>query len=50
MNAFQHWFEHDLLTRFEGRILPLNLGMALEWGLVSAASESRGNDIDIVDP
>ena len=48
-NAFQHWLEHDLLARFEGRILPLNLDMALEWGLVSAANESRGKPAPVVD-
>ena len=48
-NAFQHWLEHDLLVRFEGRILPLDLDMALEWGLVSAANESRGKPAPVVD-
>jgi hypothetical protein len=48
-NAFQHWLEHDLLIRFEGRILPLDLDMALEWGLVSAANESRGKPASVVD-
>lgn len=48
-NAFQHWLEHDLLVRFEGRILPLDLDMALEWGLVSAANENRGKPAPVVD-
>lgn len=48
-NAFQHWLEHDLLLRFEKRILPLDLEMALEWGLVSAANESRGQPVPVVD-
>jgi predicted nucleic acid-binding protein len=48
-NAFQHWLEHDLLVRFEGRIMPLDLDMALEWGLVSAANESRGKLAPVVD-
>lgn len=48
-NAFQHWLEHDLLTRFGGRILPLDLDMALEWGLTSAANESRGKPAPVVD-
>lgn len=41
-NAFQHWLEQDLLVRFERRILPLDLDMALEWGFVNAATENRG--------
>lgn len=48
-NAFQHWLEHDLLRRFDGRILPLDLDMALEWGLTSAANETRGNPAPVVD-
>ena len=48
-NAFQHWLEQDLLVRFEGRILPLDLDMALEWGLLSAATESRGKPAPVVD-
>lgn len=48
-NAFQHWLEKDLLVRFEGRILPLDLDMAMEWGLVSAATESRGKPVPVVD-
>jgi predicted nucleic acid-binding protein len=38
-----------LLVRFEGRILPLDLDMALEWGFVSAATESRGKSAPVVD-
>lgn len=48
-NVFQHWLEHDLLIRFEGRILPLDIDMALEWGLASAANESRGQPVLIFD-
>lgn len=48
-NAFQHWLEQDLLVRFEGRILPLDLDMALEWGLVSAANESLGKPAPVID-
>lgn len=48
-NAFQHWLEQDLLVRFEGRILPLDLDMVLEWGLVSAANESRGKPAPVID-
>lgn len=48
-NAFQHWLEHDVLRRFDGRILPLDLDMALEWGLVSAVNDSRGKPAPVVD-
>lgn len=48
-DALQHWLEHDLLLRFEGRTLPLDLDMALEWGLLSAANEHRGIPAPVVD-
>jgi len=48
-NALQHWLEQDLLCRFAQRVLPFELDMALEWGLVSAASESRGRPAPVID-
>lgn len=48
-NALQHWLEHELLKRFEGRVLPLDLDMALEWGLLSAVTESQGRPAPVVD-
>jgi len=48
-HAIQHWLEQDLMIRFDGRILPLTLDMALEWGLVCAASEHQGKPAPVVD-
>ena len=48
-NALQHWLDQDLLKRFDGRILPLDLDMALEWGLLSAATENHGRPAPVVD-
>lgn len=48
-NAFQHWLESDLVSRFEGRVLPLGLDMALEWGLLSATAEEQGRPAPVVD-
>lgn len=48
-NALQHWLERDLIARFEGRVLPLDLEMALEWGLLSAAAEEHGRPAPVVD-
>ena len=48
-NTFQHWLEKDLLVRFEGRILPLDLDMVLEWGFMSAATESQDKPAPVVD-
>jgi predicted nucleic acid-binding protein len=48
-HALQHWLDHDLLLRFEGRILSLDLDMALEWGLLSASNERKGTPTPVVD-
>ena len=48
-NALQHWLEQDLLCRFAQRVLPFDLDMALEWGLASAESESRGRPAPVID-
>lgn len=48
-HAFQHWLERDLIDRFQTRILPLELDMALEWGLLSAAREREGRPAPVVD-
>lgn len=48
-NALQHWLEQELLSRFEGRVVPFDLDMALEWGLLSAACENDGRPAPVVD-
>ena len=45
----QHWLEHELLARFSGRILPVELEAALEWGLVGAARERCGRPAPVMD-
>ena len=47
--ALQHWLEIDLLTRFAGRILPIDLDAALEWGLVGARHERSGRHAPVSD-
>lgn len=47
--ALQNWLEQDLLTRFAGRILPVELDAALEWGLVGAARERCGRPAPVMD-
>jgi len=48
-SALQHWLEHDLSMRFQGRILPIDTEAALEWGLLCAASERRGLPMPVID-
>ena len=40
------WLHHELLIRFEGRILPVNLAIADECGRLVARSEAAGRPIE----
>ena len=40
------WLRHELLTRFEGRILPVDLAIADECGRLVARSEAAGRPIE----
>lgn len=48
-SIIQAWLDQDLLQRFTGRILPVNLDTALEWGLLCGASESNGRPVPVID-
>lgn len=43
------WLRKDLISRFEGRILPVDLRIADECGRLMARSESRGRPIEARD-
>ena len=36
------WLREDLLVRFDGKIIPLDTGVLLEWGSLTARLESTG--------
>lgn len=40
--ALAEWLEGDLLDRFDGRILPVDVPAALAWGDLMAESKQRG--------
>lgn len=40
--ALTDWLERDLLDRFAGRILPVDVPAALAWGNLMAESKQRG--------
>lgn len=48
-HTFQHWLERELIHRFEGRIIPVDLDAALEWGLLSATAERGGRPAPVID-
>ena len=43
------WLEEDLVERFEGRILPVDLSTALGWGAIVVQAGRRGRAIGIMD-
>jgi predicted nucleic acid-binding protein len=43
------WLEDDLKQRFEGRVIPIDLEVALKWGHVQAMSEKSGKALPAID-
>ena len=43
------WLEEDLLVRFHGRILPVDLRIIGEWGKLSAQFEKAGKKLSTLD-
>jgi len=43
------WLEDDLKQRFEGRLIPIDLKVALKWGQVQAMSEQAGKALPAID-
>ena len=43
------WVEEDLKQRFEGRIIPIDLNVAVEWGAIQGAAELLGKPMPTVD-
>lgn len=45
----QLWLETELVTRFAGRILPVDVEAALEWGLQRGEQQRAGQLLPVVD-
>lgn len=45
----QAWLDNDLARRFSGRILPIDLSIAVCWGELQAKAEQAGRPIPVVD-
>ncbi len=43
------WLRKDLLTRFRGRVLPLDLEVGLAWGALAARMENAGRTMPAID-
>jgi len=48
-NRLRIWVEEDLKERFEGRILPVDLRVAIEWGRAQARAGSSGRPMPAID-
>ena len=45
----EDWLRNDLVARFDGRIVPVDLLTAAAWGEISAAAKRKGRPIDVMD-
>lgn len=43
------WFNADLLSRFHGRIVPIDAAVADRWGRITAEAISRRHPISVID-
>jgi toxin FitB len=43
------WLEVDLMSRFAGRTLPIDAGIADRWGVITADAKRRGKSLSIID-
>lgn len=47
--SLQLWLEQELVARFQGRILPVDEEVALEWGRLTGDSEAAGKPVPVID-
>jgi len=43
------WLKEDLLARFDGKIVPLDIDVLMEWGALTARVESKGKPMPAID-
>ena len=48
-SALEAWLETELLSRFSGRIVPVDAGIANRWGFVAAEARRNGKGLPVVD-
>ena len=48
-DELQAWAEHDLVERFTGRIIEIDLETALFWGKLQGESERKGEKLPVMD-
>ena len=48
-SELQAWLNDDLLVRFEGNVVPLDIVIMAEWGRIAARLESKGKTMPVID-
>lgn len=48
-NRLRDWVDEELMLRFDGRILEVDLEVACEWGRLQARAASRGEPLPVMD-
>ena len=43
------WLKEDLLARFQGKIIPVDTDVIVEWGILTAHAESTGKPMPAID-
>ncbi len=49
INMLSDWLDNDLIQRFEGRILDIDLEIMLKWGEINAQLQKIGKPMPIMD-
>lgn len=47
--SLEAWLDNDVMLRFSGRILPIELTIAVRWGRISADAATNGTPIPVID-
>jgi predicted nucleic acid-binding protein len=47
--GLQSWLNDDLLVRFEGNVVPLDIDIMVEWGRITARLEVAGKTMPAID-
>jgi len=45
----RHWLEDDLRQRFDGRVVPVDLDVAIKWGVIQGFLEKEGRMMPAID-
>jgi predicted nucleic acid-binding protein len=43
------WLKEDLLSRFQGKVIPVDTDVIVEWGILTAHVESAGKSMPAID-